>query len=64
MYGMQILAKRVSLFDYELVDGDQRKRLIAFGKFAGGAAMIDLLRGLGQSMIYHLRLFSFQCLFY
>ena len=45
---LQILAKRVSLFDYELFDGDQKKRIIAFGKFAGLAAMIDLLSGLGK----------------
>ncbi|XP_050216828.1 alpha-aminoadipic semialdehyde synthase-like [Mercurialis annua] len=44
----EILAKRVTLFDYELVDGDQKKRFIAFGKFAGAAAMIDLLGGLGK----------------
>ncbi|XWS70139.1 hypothetical protein CRYUN_Cryun03dG0023600 [Craigia yunnanensis] len=44
----KILAERVTLFDYELVDGDNGKRLIAFGKFAGRAALIDLLRGLGQ----------------
>lgn len=45
----KILAQRVSLFDYELVKGNQgKKRLIAFGKFAGRAAIIDLLKGLGQ----------------
>ncbi|XP_038710591.1 alpha-aminoadipic semialdehyde synthase-like isoform X2 [Tripterygium wilfordii] len=44
----KILAEKVSLFDYELVDGNTKKRLIAFGKFAGRAALIDLLRGLGQ----------------
>jgi hypothetical protein len=38
----------VSLFDYELiVDGDG-KRLIAFGKFAGRAGLIDFLHGLGR----------------
>ncbi|XP_052290465.1 alpha-aminoadipic semialdehyde synthase-like isoform X2 [Citrus sinensis] len=45
----KILAQRVSLFDYELVEGNQgKRRLIAFGKFAGRAAIIDLLKGLGQ----------------
>ncbi|XP_044471189.1 alpha-aminoadipic semialdehyde synthase-like [Mangifera indica] len=45
----KILAERVSLFDYELVEGNRgKKRLIAFGKFAGRAAMIDLLKGLGH----------------
>lgn len=39
----------MALFDYELVEGNRgKKRLIAFGKFAGRAAMIDLLKGLGH----------------
>ncbi|PPS11406.1 hypothetical protein GOBAR_AA09236 [Gossypium barbadense] len=44
----KILAERVSLYDYELIVGDNGKRLLAFGKYAGRAGMIDLLRGLGQ----------------
>ncbi|XP_017983422.1 PREDICTED: alpha-aminoadipic semialdehyde synthase [Theobroma cacao] len=44
----KILAERATLFDYELVDGDNGKRLIAFGNFAGRVALIDLLRGLGE----------------
>ncbi|KAK6248850.1 hypothetical protein QUC31_020415 [Theobroma cacao] len=44
----RILAERATLFDYELVDGDNGKRLIAFGNFAGRVALIDLLRGLGE----------------
>ncbi|VFQ88724.1 unnamed protein product [Cuscuta campestris] len=44
----EILAKRVSLFDYERFDGGQKNRIIAFGKFAGLAAMIDILSGLGK----------------
>ncbi|KAL2503389.1 lysine-ketoglutarate reductase/saccharopine dehydrogenase bifunctional enzyme [Forsythia ovata] len=44
----KILAERASLFDYELIVGDHGKRLLAFGKFAGRAGMIDFLRGLGQ----------------
>lgn len=44
----QILAERASLFDYELIVGDNGKRLLAFGKFAGRVGMIDFLRGLGQ----------------
>jgi hypothetical protein len=39
----------VSLFDYELIVGDDGKRLLAFGKFAGRAGLIDFLHGLGQS---------------
>ncbi|KAJ4708727.1 Alpha-aminoadipic semialdehyde synthase [Melia azedarach] len=45
----KILAERVTLYDYERVEGNRgNKRLIAFGKFAGRAAIIDLLKGLGQ----------------
>ncbi|XP_024932405.1 alpha-aminoadipic semialdehyde synthase isoform X2 [Ziziphus jujuba] len=44
----KILAERVSLYDYELISGDQGKRLFAFGKYAGRAVIIDLLHGLGQ----------------
>ncbi|KAG5594613.1 hypothetical protein H5410_035845 [Solanum commersonii] len=43
----KILAERASLFDYELIVEDTGKRLLAFGKFAGRAGMIDFLRGLG-----------------
>ncbi|PSS02071.1 Saccharopine dehydrogenase, partial [Actinidia chinensis var. chinensis] len=44
----KILAERASLFDYELIVGDNGKRLLAFGKFAGRAGLIDFLCGLGQ----------------
>ncbi|XP_072952758.1 alpha-aminoadipic semialdehyde synthase isoform X1 [Typha angustifolia] len=44
----KILAERVSLYDYELIVGDDGKRLLAFGKFAGRAGLIDFLHGLGQ----------------
>lgn len=44
----QILEERVSLFDYELIVGDDGKRSLAFGKFAGRAGLIDFLHGLGQ----------------
>lgn len=46
----QILAEKASLYDYELMVGDHGKRLLAFGKFAGRAGMIELLSGLGQRM--------------
>lgn len=42
----------MTLYDYERVEGNRgNKRLIAFGKFAGRAAIIDLLKGLGQRML-------------
>ncbi|KAL8226222.1 hypothetical protein R6Q57_018779 [Mikania cordata] len=44
----KILAERVSLFDYELIVGDEGKRLLAFGRFAGRAGLIDFLSGLGR----------------
>lgn len=47
-FNLQILAERVSLFDYELIVGEDGKRLLAFGKFAGRAGLIDFLHGLGQ----------------
>lgn len=36
------------MYDYELIVGENGKRLLAFGNFAGRAGMIDFLRGLGQ----------------
>lgn len=50
---MQILAERGSLYDYELIVGDHGKRLLAFGKFAGRAGLVDFLHGLGLRM-YHI----------
>ncbi|KAL4589354.1 hypothetical protein LXL04_002260 [Taraxacum kok-saghyz] len=44
----KILAEKASLFDYELIAGDKGKRLLAFGKFAGRAGLIDFLSGLGR----------------
>lgn len=44
----KILAERASLYDYELIVGDDGKRLLAFGKFAGRAGLIDFLHGLGK----------------
>lgn len=43
----KIISERVSLFDYELIVGDHGERLLAFGKYAGRAGLIDFLRGLG-----------------
>lgn len=43
------MEERVSLFDYELIVDDDGKRMLAFGKFAGRAGLIDFLHGLGQS---------------
>lgn len=44
----KILNARASLYDYELIVGDHGKRLLAFGKYAGRAGLIDFLHGLGM----------------
>ncbi|CAM0943629.1 unnamed protein product [Alopecurus aequalis] len=44
----KILEEKVSLFDYELIVDDDGKRMLAFGKFAGRAGLIDFLHGLGK----------------
>ncbi|KAK1280738.1 Alpha-aminoadipic semialdehyde synthase [Acorus gramineus] len=44
----KVLAERVSLYDYELIVGDDGKRMLAFGKFAGRAGIVDFLCGLGK----------------
>ncbi|MQM08195.1 hypothetical protein Taro_041051 [Colocasia esculenta] len=44
----KVLSERVTLYDYELIVGDNGKRLLAFGKFAGRAGLIDFLHGLGE----------------
>lgn len=46
-----ILAKHIRLIDYECItEGGERgaHRLVAFGRYAGIAGMIDYLRGLGE----------------
>jgi alpha-aminoadipic semialdehyde synthase len=47
----QVLEKRISLYDYELILGEHGERLVAFGQYAGLAGMIDLLRGLGERFL-------------
>jgi len=49
-----ILNKKARLFDYENItrDGlDGTPRLVAFGKYAGIAGMIDCFQGLGQKLL-------------
>ncbi len=41
---------RCTLFDYELVRDDERRRLIFFGRYAGLAGMVDTLWTLGQRL--------------
>ncbi|EPS62960.1 hypothetical protein M569_11828, partial [Genlisea aurea] len=47
----KVIAERATLFDYELITGEHGKRLLAFGKFAGRAGMIDFFGGLGQRFL-------------
>lgn len=47
----KVLSQRVSLYDYELIVGENGKRLLAFGEYAGRAGMIDFLRVLGERFL-------------
>lgn len=53
-YNMEMLAdlvnKRCTLFDYEVVRDEKNRRLIFFGRFAGIAGMIDTLWTLGRRL--------------
>lgn len=46
-----ILDKNIRLMDYELMTDEKGKRLVAFGKFAGNAGMIDTLHGMGHRFL-------------
>lgn len=46
----EILDRKISLFDYELVKDDGGKRLVFFGPYAGYAGMIDTLWALGRRL--------------
>jgi alpha-aminoadipic semialdehyde synthase len=49
-----VLDKNICLFDYECITKDGRDdapRLVAFGKYAGRAGMIDGLQGLGLRLL-------------
>jgi len=46
-----VLAKNVTLIDYECIVDENNQRVVAFGKFAGNAGMIDFLQGLGKFLL-------------
>lgn len=46
-----VLEKRIRLIDYECLKDDNNQRLVAFGKFAGYAGMIDILHGIGLRLL-------------
>lgn len=45
------LEKKVRLVDYEKMVNDKGARVVAFGKFAGIAGMIDILNGIGLRLL-------------
>ncbi|XP_072178275.1 alpha-aminoadipic semialdehyde synthase, mitochondrial-like [Diadema setosum] len=47
----QLLEKNIRLVDYEKIVDDSGKRLVAFGKFAGIAGMINILHGIGLRLL-------------
>ncbi|XP_063534757.1 alpha-aminoadipic semialdehyde synthase, mitochondrial isoform X2 [Cydia strobilella] len=46
-----ILAKNIRLIDYEKLMDDAGNRVVAFGKYAGVAGMINILHGLGLRLL-------------
>ena len=44
------LEKNVRLVDYERMLDESGARVVAFGKFAGIAGMIDILNGIGKRL--------------
>jgi alpha-aminoadipic semialdehyde synthase len=45
------LEKKVRLIDYEKMVNASGQRVVAFGKYAGIAGMIDILNGLGLRLL-------------
>lgn len=43
--------KKATLVDYELLTDEDGKRVLAFGRYAGYAGMIDCLHGLGDRIL-------------
>lgn len=37
--------------DYELMTDEHKRRLVAFGEFAGKAGMVDMLHGMGHRFL-------------
>lgn len=46
-----ILEKKIRLIDYERLIDESGQRLVAFGKYAGVAGMINILHGLGLRLL-------------
>jgi len=45
------LEKKVRLIDYEKMVNENGQRVVAFGKYAGIAGMIDILNGIGLRLL-------------
>ncbi len=43
--------QRIRLVDYECILDTDRRRLVAFGKYAGVCGMINILHGLGVRLL-------------
>lgn len=46
-----ILAKNIRLIDYEKLMDDKGNRVVAFGKYAGVAGMVNILHGIGLRLL-------------
>lgn len=46
-----ILEKNIRLLDYEKLTDDNGQRVVAFGKYAGVAGMVNILHGLGLRLL-------------
>ncbi|KAG8311916.1 hypothetical protein J6590_034506 [Homalodisca vitripennis] len=46
-----ILEKNIRLIDYEKLVSEQGQRVVAFGKYAGVAGMVNILHGLGLRLL-------------
>jgi alpha-aminoadipic semialdehyde synthase len=46
-----ILEKNIRLIDYEKLMDAKGQRLVAFGKYAGVAGMVNILHGLGLRLL-------------
>lgn len=46
-----ILEKNIRLIDYERIIDESGQRMVAFGKYAGVAGMVNILHGLGLRLL-------------
>lgn len=47
----EIMQKKISLIDYELMVNEANQRLVAFGGFAGYAGMMNCFSGFGNQLL-------------